>query len=90
MERAPKLTWVEAVKRDIIYSFLLYFSFSPCFGFLMIMLGFIYSLPQLVWKKGFNFVGVLCCKDVVLVDLNERLHRSSNGLTRLRWVKCEP
>ena len=51
---------------SLLFSFFLslsFFSFSfllqfPCFGFLL-LLGFISSLPQLAWEKGFDVVVVV-------------------------------
>jgi hypothetical protein len=43
------------------------FKFTPCFhlvlvfGFLLFMRGFISSLPQLGWEKGFDVVVVYLC-----------------------------
>jgi hypothetical protein len=34
-------------------------SLSPCFGFLVFLLGFISSLAQLAWEKGFDVVDVV-------------------------------
>jgi hypothetical protein len=43
---------------SLLVSCLLFF-LSLCFGFLMFLLDFISSLPQLAWEKGFDVVVVI-------------------------------
>ena len=42
----------------LVYSL---FPSRSCFGFLLFLLGFISSLPQLAWEKGFDVVVVAKC-----------------------------
>lgn len=43
---------------NLSYSFFFFFVLSPCFG-LFSLFGFISSLPQLAWEKGFDVVVVV-------------------------------
>jgi hypothetical protein len=42
-----------------ILSLLVLFFLSPCFGFLMYLLGFLSSIPQFDWEKRFDVVVVV-------------------------------
>jgi hypothetical protein len=46
-----------------------YFFLSPRLGFLMFLLGFISSLPQLVWEKGFDVVVLTHAKVILALFL---------------------
>jgi hypothetical protein len=53
---------------------------SPCFGFLMFLLGFISSLFQLAWEKGF---------DVAIVMLKFGLPNESGKNITMNTLKLE-